>query len=122
MDKPPYGLTSPATLIRVIDGDTVVAKLRGIEVVVRLLNCWAPELHRGSDQQKTAGAAAKAFLTDRLRAGEAIDVHIPTGEGDRFAEVLTFGRVLGWVWRRGEAISLNEQLVQAGHATTEKPQ
>ena len=121
MEKPPYGLMSPATLLRVVDGDTLVVKLRGIEVNVRLLNCWARELHRGSDEDRAAGAAAKAWMVDMLPIGSAIDVHIPTGDGDRFSEVLTFGRVLGWVWRRGEGVSLNEQIVQAGHATMERP-
>lgn len=118
MQKPPYGITSPATLIRVVDGDTIVVKMRGIEVTVRMLDVWAPEL-RGDDAD--AGHAAKAWLVDRLHVGCSIDVHVPTGEGDRFADVLTFGRVLGYVWRRGEGVSLNEQIVQAGLATREKP-
>jgi hypothetical protein len=57
-----------------------------------------------------------------LPVGSAIDIHVPTGEGDRLSELLTFSRVLGWVWRRGEGVSLNEQIVQAGHATMEKSQ
>lgn len=117
MQKPPYGITSPAIVIRVVDGDSVVVQVRGFEVSLRLENVWAPEV-RGKN--KRFGNIAKAWMEKRLPVGSPVVVHIATGEGNKITAKLTFGRVVGWIWRRDEDISLNEQIVQAGLATKEK--
>ena len=42
MLAPEPGLTLDATVIRVIDGDTIVCESR-VQYHVRLIDCWAPE-------------------------------------------------------------------------------
>lgn len=118
MKKPGFGAMSPATLIRVVAGDTLVVKVRGFDLTVRLLDVWASETH---GEKKAEGLAAKGWMVDKLPVGSELEVHVPTGHGNKVSKILTFGRVLAFVWLKGEAISLNEQIiVQAVFATREK--
>jgi len=103
-------------MLRVIDGDTVDVQLE-IPVRVRLKDCWAPELH-GDD--KIAGEKAKTALQLMAPVGTHLIVHVPTQEVDALAGVFTFGRVIADVYVREDDDSLNEHLVQMGHATREK--
>jgi len=116
MAAPPLGITARARMLRVIDGDTVDVQLE-IPVRVRLKDCWAPELH-GDD--KIAGEKAKTALQLMAPVGTHLIVHVPTQEVDALAGVFTFGRVIADVYVREDDDSLNEHLVQMGHATREK--
>ncbi|MBL8815240.1 MAG: hypothetical protein JNL58_04360 [Planctomyces sp.] len=127
LQPPPTGLTTHATVTRVIDGDTVEVEIRH-RVRVRLLDCWCqeskadprlPEDQR--EQAKARGLAAKQHLHDQCEGKEVI-LYVPTdGSGD-MSRIWTMGRVLGRVWVAGSDKSLNELQVESGHATTEKPE
>lgn len=114
--RPTPGLTARAVLERVIDGDTVDVSLL-IPFRVRLLDCWAPELH-GTDRD--VGAMAKQMLQDLVPRGTRLIVQVPTGQADSADDVLSFGRVLGNVWREHDDLSLSEQMVATGLATKER--
>jgi len=124
---PPTGLTTRVTVTRVIDGDTVEVEIRH-RVRVRLLDCWAMESksdprlpEQGREAAKARGLAAR----DNLKAlcdGREVILHVPTdGSGD-VSKLWTMGRVLERVWVDGSDKSLSELQVEAGHATTEKPE
>ena len=120
--------TTRAKVLRVIDGDTLEVEVRRV-FRVRMLDCWAPESR--SDPrlneakraaEKSRGQAAKENLA-RLASGKEVTVQIPlSGDGD-VSKVWTMGRVLGRVWLVEQPDkSLSVQQVEAGHATTEKPE
>lgn len=115
MPAPPLGITARATVDRVIDGDTLDVHLM-IPVRVRLLNCWAPELHEAN-----AGPAAKEALETIAPPGSALHLHVPTQQADAMIDVLTFGRVLGEAYLDGDDDSLSHHMVSLGYATREKP-
>ena len=114
------GPTEPAYLyraivVRVVDGDTVdvdidlgfytwIKKQR-----IRLVGIDAPEL-RGDE--KTAGKAAKAYLT-KLIDGKEIIIRTIKGRdgGDSRGK---YGRWLGVLYIDG--LDVNQHMVEAGHA------
>ncbi len=83
----------PATVVRVLDGDTV-----GVDSLlcddphltlrqhVRLFGCNAPEIHSKDADEKARGLAAFAFLADLLRPGVVVAL---TPEGhDKYGRAL----------------------------------
>lgn len=117
MPPPPLGLTARAIVRRVLDGDTLDVELR-LPVRVRLLDCWAPEIH-GPD--KPAGLQSKAAAEALAPPGTHGILHVPTAQADALGDVLTLGRVLGTFWPAGADASLAELLVAAGQAAARKP-
>lgn len=118
MKHPPIGLTTFAKLVRIKDGDTAVVEVtRTIDV--RFLDCWAPEIH---GDEKPQGDEAKAYLASLISPGETVVLHVPGSDDGKLADLMTLGRVLGYLWRTGDTLSLSERMVRAGHATTEKAQ
>lgn len=111
-----HGIKARARMHRVIDGDTVEVIVQ-YPVKIRLRNCWAPELN-GDD--KIAGQRAKEAVEMMAPSGTHLTVWIPTDEASSVGGVMTFDRVLGDVWIGEDEESLNEHLVQMGHATREK--
>lgn len=113
--KPPeLGLTARAAIKRVVDGDTIDVELR-LPCRIRLIDVWAPE------QDTSEGKKATQQLELMAPEGGEVVVQIPTSEANSVKDVFTFGRVLGWVWRRGDEESLNSLMVRSGHALEAKP-
>lgn len=111
MRQPKYGVCLPCTITSVYDGDTLVVKtVGGGRLRVRLLDCWAPELrHEG-------GKASRDFARKLVSNSDTHAIFVPF-KGNITA-MLTFGRVLAYVFLDGQ--NLSEALVDAGHATIEK--
>ena len=109
--QPPLGITARAYVKRVIDGDTVELEIR-LPVRVRLLDCWAPEL------RDAEGPESLAALLEKLPLGSKCVLHVPTKKARTVADVLTFGRVLGHVYRRGD--NVGAAMVAEGFATKTK--
>jgi endonuclease YncB( thermonuclease family) len=109
---------------RVVDGDTVIARIDlgfRIEAMqsVRILGINAPELYRGSDEERQRGLAAKFFVTEWVvrhqdpkppGQGGAWPFLIKTEKGD------SFGRWLGEVVSVLGGPDLATAIVEAGHA------
>lgn len=120
--------TTRAKVLRVIDGDTLEVEIRRV-VRVRMLDCWAPESKQDPRvpeinrlMQKAKGQASKTNLI-RLADGQDVTVQIPLDSDGDIAKSMTMGRVLGHVWLVDHPEkSLSVQQVEAGHATTEKPE
>lgn len=115
-EPPPLGITSRATVDRVIDGDTVDVVIQ-LKVRVRLLDCWAPET-RG--ESKPQGDRSKAAMERLLPVGSDVVLYVPTDDSSSLADLLTFGRVLGYLWQDGSKQHVSEIMVESGHATREK--
>ena len=116
MSQPPLGITARAVIERVVDGDTVDVFMT-IPVRVRLLDCWAPEV---TGVEKLVGIKSKEALERIAPRGSHVRLHVRTGQVDAMLGVLTFGRVLGHIYREGESETLSELMVAAGMATATK--
>lgn len=103
-------------LIRVVDGDTLVGHLdlgmkQKVESeYVRLHGVDCPET-RGRNSDPVYGPAATAFAQAWLDAATTLVV-----DSLDFRPHDSFGRVLGVVYRDDDSVSLNQALIDAGHA------
>jgi endonuclease YncB( thermonuclease family) len=117
---PPRGFTVDGTVVRVIDGDTVVVRSQ-IEYHIRLLDCWAPESRTRDLAQKQRGLAAKARMQE-LAIDKPCRVFMPAG--GTVGDMITMGRILGRVWILQDGATtdtdLSSIMVSEGHATTSK--
>lgn len=104
-----------ATVVRVIDGDTIRVEARGFETPVRLLGIDAPETRHPDAGEECFGAEATARLERLLPQGARVRLETdPTQDArDRY------GRLLAYVYPEGgggPGGSVNHDLVRSGHA------
>lgn len=95
---------------RVIDGDTLVARIDGVSERVRLLGIDAPELPRGGRPGEYLAAEAAA-LARGLAQGKEVELLADPSREDRD----DYGRLLRYVFLPDGRL-LNAELVRAGHA------
>ena len=114
---PRPGWCFPAKVAKITDGDTIVADIT-IRVHVRMLDCWAPEtIAAKTPAERARGLVSKEYLAGQLPLGSEVVLFVPLESGD-LRDSLTFGRVLGEVWRGDE--NMSEVMVSAGMATKTK--
>ena len=109
---PARPVTLDATIVRVVDGDTVVARSRGFDTPVRLLGIDTPETHRPATPVQCWGPEASARTARLLPPGTAVRLVTDPGQDtrDRYA------RLLAYVYRGDRATSVNLALVATGYA------
>jgi len=107
-----HGISTRGTMTRVIDGDTVEMNWFGRSVKIRLLACWVDD---GSEDDRAAAEFLQQFI------GQSLIVWVPTTEAKNVFSVLTFDRVLAWIWSADDEESINEAIVRNGWGTAEKP-
>ncbi len=102
----------PIRVVRVIDGDTVVARWSGRKVHVRLLGVDTPERARDGRPAEPFSRRATEFTRAWLGRADRVDLEVA---GDR---VDVHGRILGFLWLhvpgKKEPINLSEELLKAG--------
>jgi endonuclease YncB( thermonuclease family) len=118
MTKPPLGLTARATVIKVVDGDTIDVELH-IRTRIRMLGCWAPESRTLDPAEKKLGLAAKAHLSELTADGNGT-VFIPTEDAHSIADVMTLDRLLGRFWMDGQVTDISTEQVVNGFASSTK--
>src|SRR3954447_11126882 len=99
-----------ATVVRVVDGDTVVARLAdGRYERVRYIGMDTPEDVKPGVAVQCYALKAAAY-NRRLVAGRRVRL-VPGAESrDRY------GRLLAYVYRRSDGLFVNEELVRRGYA------
>ncbi|HLQ80599.1 MAG TPA: thermonuclease family protein [Brachybacterium sp.] len=75
-------------VVRVIDGDTLVALVDGEETTIRLLNVDTPETKDPDQPVQCLGPEATEFLTERLPAGTEIELQYDEERLDRYDRTL----------------------------------
>lgn len=75
-------------VVRVIDGDTLLALVDGDETTIRLLNIDTPETKDPSEPVQCLGPEATAFLTERLPVGTEIELEYDQERTDRYDRTL----------------------------------
>ncbi|MDN5688158.1 MAG: thermonuclease family protein [Brachybacterium sp.] len=86
-------------VVRVIDGDTLVAMVAGEETTIRLLNIDTPETKDPNEEVQCLGPEATDFLTERLPEGTEIDLEYDEERID------PYGRTLAGVYESEELIN-----------------
>jgi micrococcal nuclease len=98
-----------ATVTRVVDGDTVRVSIAGRPDTVRYIGVDTPETHRPGTPVQCFGPAATE-RNRRLVAGRAVLLRTDAEPRDRY------GRLLAYVYRRGDGLFVNGALVREGFA------
>jgi micrococcal nuclease len=108
----PTGPTQDATLVRVVDGDTIRVMVGGVEERVRYVGVDAPELNPSSPATPDPYAEAATEANTRLLAGGQLVLETDVSERDQY------GRLLRdvWVERDGAWKFVNLALVAEGYA------
>lgn len=111
----PHDKTEDATVVRVIDGDTIDVRLRDRVHRVRYIGIDAPETGRGEAPAEPFGREATELNGD-LVGGQDVILEKDVSETDRF------GRLLRYVWLRddGAWTFVNRELVVAGLAESRR--
>ena len=104
-----------ATIRRVVDGDTVDVTLDlGFNIMynsrIRLLGIDTPESRTRDLEEKKRGVAAKDRVKELCPVGSTVTIKTTKdGRGK-------FGRILGEIFVEGVVQSINQLLVEEGHA------
>jgi len=109
----------PCEVIEVYDGDTVAVRLT-VDVRVRLIDCWAPEIRTRNALEKQYGQHARLTLAELLH-GERTHLVVPLSDADRLDDVLTLGRLLGRLWLADSQLDASHEMVRMGAAMGAKP-
>lgn len=100
------GSAAEATIIRVIDGDTVVATVSGKETTVRLLNIDTPETKAPDRPVQCLGNEATTFTESMLRPGDKVTLEYDVTRLDQY------GRTLAGVYKDKSLV--NADIAAAG--------
>lgn len=95
---------------RVIDGDTVVIRINGVDERVRLIGVDTPETKDPRKPVQCFGEEASAFTKSLLPEGTPLRLERDVEERDRF------GRLLAYVYRLDDDLFVNRELVARGYA------
>ncbi|MCU1395138.1 MAG: putative nuclease [Ilumatobacteraceae bacterium] len=106
----PASLRPNATVVRVIDGDTIDARIRGATERVRLIGIDTPETKKPNTPVQCYGPEASDYTKHALPPGTAILIVRDVEPRD------IYGRLLGYVYRTGDGLFVNLELAVEGYA------
>ncbi len=109
--RPTPGSSTTARVERVVDGDTVVARIAGRRERVRYIGIDTPESVK-PDTPVQCYAEAASHENDRLIGGREVRLVF-----DREARDV-YGRLLAYVYRASDNLFVNRDLVRRGYART----
>ena len=100
----------------VVDGDTIDVEIDlGFSVSyaqrLSLAGIDTPESRTTDKAEKILGLEAKEYLKSKVK--DAKEVIVKTEKPDSSEK---YGRILGWVYVDGSTKSINEQMIEDGHA------
>lgn len=104
------GPPGTAVVVRVVDGDTVVLRLGGLEETARLLGVDTPETVKPGAPVDCFGPEASARTKALLPHGTRVRIRRDTELRDRF------DRMLVYLWRLADDLFVNRDLVAGGWA------
>jgi micrococcal nuclease len=108
--RPPSA--SPIALVeRVVDGDTVVVRLDGQSVKVRLIGVDAPESVDPRKPVERFARESAAFLRQLVEGKRVRLAYEPAG-----ARIDRYGRTLAYLYRVDDDLFVNRELVARGYA------
>ena len=101
---------------KVVDGDTIDVEIDlGFDISfssrVRLAGIDTPESRTTDKMEKALGLEAKAYVKSQIDSAKTVVI-----KTEKMDSSEKYGRILGWVFLDGSAVSLNEKMIQDGHA------
>lgn len=119
---PPLGLTVRALYVKARDADTIEVRLQGSAFIfaIRLIDTWSPETDGKDAGLKAIARKGKEFTDQRCKSNNLLTVFIPLRSSEYPLKSLTFDRIPAWVYIADEEVTLNEQLVAEGLASSTK--
>ncbi len=114
--KPDLTAAPARTVVRVVDGDTIVVDHDGQEETVRLLGIDTPETQDPRKQVEFFAREASDFLTNLLNVEQVYFVQEQPGAKDKY------GLTLAHVYRAPDGLWVNLELVRQGYAQVYSPQ
>jgi micrococcal nuclease len=100
-----------ATVVRVVDGDTVQVDIDGRREKLRLIGIDTPETVKPDTPVQCYGPEASAFTKQLLPEGTAVRVERDVEARD------DYGRLLGYVYRADDGLFVNLEIVAQGYAS-----
>jgi micrococcal nuclease len=110
--RAPAGPADPsaATVVRIIDGDTVVVRVQQQEETVRLIGIDTPETHKPDTPVECYGVEATEFLASLVPPDTSLRLVRDVEARDRY------DRLLAYVYRADDGLFVNLELVEEGYA------
>jgi micrococcal nuclease len=121
--NPVMSMTDPATVKRVVDGDTLKIIYQGQEEAVRLIGIDTPESKKNKKARKDAGRSGKdveqitamgkeaaKYMRTIAREGDRLTIEFDVQKRDKYK------RLLGYVYLENGRM-LNEEIIKAGYAS-----
>ena len=103
------GQNSDASVVRIVDGDTIHVEVDGRRETVRYIGVDTPESVKPGTPVQCFAKRASA-LNERLVAGERVRLVLDAEARDRY------GRLLAYVYRDRDDLFVNAALVRRGYA------
>lgn len=106
------GSLNEATVVRVVDGDTLVVNYQGTDEKVRLIGVDTPESVASDSSRNTEeGKEASNYTKSVFSQGDSVWLEFDASERDKY------GRILAYVWLDSDGKTMyNLELVQKGYA------
>ncbi len=103
---------TPATVLRVVDGDTIEAEVGGVVERVRLILVDTPETKDPNNPVECYGAEATSFTTWLLGLGAPLYLETDVSDRDRYDRLLRYA----WLdFGNGSVVQVNEAIVRSGY-------
>jgi micrococcal nuclease len=108
--RPPPVAGGQATVVRVVDGDTVILRIGHDDERVRLIGIDTPETVKPNTPVQCWGPQASAHMKHVLTPGTAVRVARDAEPRDKY------GRLLLYIWRAHDGLFVNLDLATGGWA------
>ena len=101
---------------KIVDGDTIDVEIDlGFDISfssrVRLAGIDTPESRTLDKAEKALGLEAKAYLKRQIDSAKTIVI-----KTEKMNSSEKYGRILGWLFLDGSTVSINEKMIEDGHA------
>jgi micrococcal nuclease len=101
---------------KIVDGDTIDVEIDlGFDIAfssrVRLAGIDTPESRTTDKAEKALGLQAKAYLKHSIDNAKTIVI-----KTEKMNSSEKYGRILGWVYLDGDTVSMNDHMINDGHA------
>ena len=100
----------------VVDGDTIDVLIDlGFDISfssrVRLAGIDTPESRTTDKAEKALGLEAKAYLKHSIDSAKTVVI-----KTEKMNSSEKYGRILGWLYLDGDTVSVNDHMINDGHA------
>jgi micrococcal nuclease len=99
-----------ATVVRIVDGDTIVARVDGTDERVRMIGIDTPESVKQDSPVECFGPEASQHLKELIPPGTAVRLELDVEPRDKY------DRLLAYVFRGDDELFVNRTMVADGYA------